>query len=106
LKILKSLDLDIANPDYVSGKKEERPLEGLTFVITGTLPRPRKEVEDLIESNGGHAASAVSASTDYLLVGAEPGSKLQKAKALGVKTLPYEDLLKLIEERTGDPRLF
>ena len=48
------------------------PLEGLTFVITGALPKSRKEVEDLIEANGGHAASAVSASTSFLVAGEDP----------------------------------
>jgi DNA ligase (NAD+) len=106
LDALKAWGLKITNPDYAAAKQDERPLERLTFVVTGTLPKPRKEVEDLIESNGGHAASAVSASTDYLVVGKDPGSKFEKARSLGVKTLSYEDLLKLIEERKGNPRLF
>ncbi len=106
LNTLGDLGLKITNPDYAADREEERPLEGLTFVITGTLPKPRKEVEDLLESNGGHTASAVSASTDYLLVGTDPGSKLQKAEALGVRAISYEDLLKLVKERSGNPRLF
>jgi DNA ligase (NAD+) len=106
LDALKARGLKITNPDYAAGKEEERPLERLTFVITGTLPKPRKEVEDLIGSNGGHAASVVSASTDYLVVGKDPGSKFEKARSLRVKTLSYEGLLKLIEERKGSPRLF
>ncbi len=106
LETLKALGLKVGNPDFVSGKEEDKPLSGLTFAITGTLPRPRKEVEDLIESSGGHASSSVSAGTDYLVVGEEPGSKLQKAKELGVRTVSYEDLVRLIEERTGNPRLF
>lgn len=95
LKTLKSLGLEISNPDFEGRKAERRPLEGLTFVITGTLPRPRKEVEDLIESMGGHASGSVSKKTDYLVVGEEPGSKLTKAGALGVKTISYEELLKM-----------
>ncbi|MDH5768713.1 MAG: NAD-dependent DNA ligase LigA [Nitrospirota bacterium] len=101
IKILKTLEdfgLKISNPDYASGKKEESPIEGLTFVITGTLPKPRKEVEDLIELHGGYVSSSVSASTDYLVLGEEPGSKLQKAKAFGVKTISYNELLKIIEQ--------
>jgi DNA ligase (NAD+) len=78
----------------------------LTFVITGTLPKPRKEVEEVIESQGGHISSAVSSATNYLVAGENAGSKLQKAKALGVKTLSYDSLLKLIEEKTGHPKLF
>ncbi len=106
LETLKALGLKIGNPDFVSGKEEEKPLAGLTFVITGTLPRPRKEVEDVIESYGGHAASSVSAGTDYLVVGEDAGSKLRKAKELGVRTISYEALARLIEEKSGEPRLF
>ncbi|HXX58204.1 MAG TPA: NAD-dependent DNA ligase LigA [Thermodesulfovibrionales bacterium] len=99
LKSLTSLGLNISNPDFVSGKKGEMPLGGLTLVITGSLPRSRKEVEDLIEKNGGHTSSAVSAKTDYLLLGEDPGSKLEKAKGLGVKTISYEDLLAMVKRQ-------
>jgi DNA ligase (NAD+) len=103
-----SLGLDIWNPDYAKGKEEDLPLSlsGLTFVITGSLPKPRKEVEEMIAKEGGHPSSALSAKTDFLIVGEEPGSKLQKAEALGVKTIPYSDLLKLIEEKSSHPKLF
>jgi DNA ligase (NAD+) len=107
LDALTRLGLRIKNPDLISAKKKEKlALEGLTFVITGTLPRPRKEVEDLIETSGGHASSAVSASTDYLVAGEEPGSKLRKAQELGVKVISYQDLVEMIEKKTADPRLF
>jgi DNA ligase (NAD+) len=101
LKTLKSLGLKITNPDY-EGKgtgKEKKPLESLTFVITGTLPQPRNEVEELIESLGGHATSLVSKSTDYVVGGENPGSKLQKAQTLKVKTISYDELLKIIKQR-------
>ncbi len=101
LKMLKSLGLKLTNPDF-EGKgtgKEKRSLEGLTIVITGTLPKPRDELEDLIESLGGHASSAVSKSTDYVIIGESPGSKLQKARSFGVKTISYDELLELIEQR-------
>jgi len=106
LEALESHGLRLTNPDFVSGTEEKRPLEGLTFVITGTLPKPRAEVEDLIGANGGHASSALSASTDYLVVGEDPGSKLRKAKTLGVKTISYDELMKMIEKWTKSPRLF
>ena len=106
LEALRRHGLRISNPDFISGKKEENPLAGLTFVITGILPKPRKEVEDLVELNGGHAASSVSASTAYLIVGENPGSKLQKAASLKVKTITYDELLRIIEERSRAPRLF
>ncbi len=98
LDTLKKLGLKISNPDYVAGeKKEKRPLDGLTIVVTGTLPQPRPEVEDLIESMGGHAAGSVSKNTDYLVAGDDPGSKLEKAKTLGVKTITYEKLMKMVK---------
>jgi DNA ligase (NAD+) len=106
LDSLKALGLKIANADFVGKAQGGLPLEGLTFVITGSLSRPRKEVEDMIEASGGHTSSAVSASTSYLVVGEEPGSKLQKAKTLGVKTISLEELLKIIEDRSRSPRLF
>jgi DNA ligase (NAD+) len=106
LESLESFGLKIANPDFTTGKKEALALEGLTFVITGTLPNARKEVEDLIESNGGRQSSSISASTDYLVIGKDPGSKLQKAKTLGVKTISYDELIKMIEGKGGNPRLF
>jgi len=106
LESLKSLGLKITNPDFISEKKGGAPLEDLTFVVTGIMPKSRKEVEDLIEANGGHAASAVSGSTSFLVVGEEPGSKLAKAKLLGVKTISYNELLKMIEKKPGNPRLF
>ena len=53
----------------------------------------------MIESLGGHAASSISRSTDYLVAGEDPGSKLQKAEALGVKKISYEEFLKVIEKK-------
>ena len=103
LDTLMKLGLEIRNRDYVSGKKEAKALENLTIVITGTLPKPRKEVSDLIERGGGHVSSTISGSTDYLLVGEEPGSKLEKAKSLGVKTITYNEFLKLTEK--GDDKI-
>ncbi len=98
LDTLKKLGLKISNPDYVAGEKEEKgPLDGLTIVLTGTLPQPRPEVEDLIESMGGHAAGSVSRKTDYVVAGEDAGSKLEKAKALGVKTITYEELMKMVK---------
>ncbi|HXX53497.1 MAG TPA: helix-hairpin-helix domain-containing protein, partial [Thermodesulfovibrionales bacterium] len=106
LKTLQSLGLKLTNPDFSSKAKGGRPLEGLTFVITGILPRPRKEIEDLIESNGGHPVSSVSLQTNYLVAGKSPGSKLKKASGLGVKTISYEELLTLVTQKTEKPKLF
>ena len=102
LQALQALGLMLTNPDFeTEAREEKKPLAGLTFVITGTLAEPRKEVEDLIESLGGHNVSSVSKSTSFLVVGEDAGSKLQKATSLGVKTISYGELLALIEERGG-----
>lgn len=101
LKALQALGLGLTNPDFETEAEEKKPLDGLTFVITGTLPKPRKEVEDFIESLGGHSASSISKSASFLVVGEDAGSKLQKATSLGVKTISYDELLALIEESKG-----
>jgi len=75
------------------------PLEGLTFVITGTLPTmSREEALALIVRNGGKVTGSVSSRTDYLLVGHNPGaSKYRKAQSLDVPRLSETDLLEMIE---------
>jgi DNA ligase (NAD+) len=68
---------------------------GLTVVITGTLPTlSRKEATELVESQGGHVASSVSRSTSFVVAGAEAGSKLEKARALGIETIDEAELLR------------
>jgi DNA ligase (NAD+) len=79
-----------------------QPLAGLTFVITGTLPSlSRSEAKKLVESHGGKVTGSVSGSTDYLVLGKEPGSKLDQAKKRGVPTLSEEGLRQLIAERAA-----
>ncbi len=72
-------------------------ITGKTFVLTGTLTKPRGEVETLIESLGGKTSSSVSKNTDYVLAGESAGSKLDKARVLGVRIIneeEFNDLLK------------
>lgn len=70
------------------GAAREGPLNGLSFVVTGRLDRfSRDHAESLIKANGGHVTGSVSKKTDYLVVGADPGSKLAKASSLGTKLL-------------------
>jgi len=75
------------------GTAEEHPeFAGRTFVVTGTLENyTRRDIEDLIETLGGRATSSVSGNTDYLVVGENPGSKLDDAEELGVRTLSEEE---------------
>jgi len=75
------------------------PLEGLTIVLTGTLSRPRPEIRRRLEELGAKVSSSVSSKTDYLVAGPGAGSKLEKAKSLGVSVLDEEGLETLITER-------
>ena len=75
-----------------------KPLAGKTFVITGTLPTlSRDEAKDLLEAAGAKVAGSVSKKTDYLVAGAEAGSKLDKARELGVAILDEAGLMRLLE---------
>jgi len=95
LKKLRKAGIRIENPDHEKGSEGRGVFDGMTFVVTGTLPVPRGEVETFIENNGGHAASSVSKKTDYVVAGEKAGSKLEKAQKLGVRVISYEELLKL-----------
>jgi len=87
-------------PVVNAGEKSGTALSGLTFVITGTLPTlTREEAEELIAENGGKATSSVSRNTSFLLLGENPGSKLEKAKKLGIKIIDEREFLDLIRSR-------
>jgi len=75
----------------------EGPLAGKTFVITGTLPNLSREVAtERLEAAGAKVTNSVSKKTDYLVLGAEPGSKLAKAEKLGTEILDEDGLLALL----------
>lgn len=78
-------------------KEVSRVLEGMTFVITGTLEgMTRSEAGELIKSHGGEVSTSVSGKTRYLLAGEKAGSKLDRAEELGVEIIGLEELFKLI----------
>jgi DNA ligase (NAD+) len=80
--------------------KASNTLNGMTFVITGTLPTfSRDDAKALIESHGGKVTDSVSKKTSYLVLGESPGSKFDKAKSLGVKIIGEDELRKLVAEK-------
>ncbi len=82
-------------------QKKEGALSGLTFVITGTLPTlSRDGVKDFVEGNGGKVVDSVSRKTSYLVLGENPGSKLDKAKSLDVKIINESQLKELTTRDT------
>lgn len=77
---------------------EDNRFEGMTFVLTGTLPTmKRDEASAIIEKFGGKTSGSVSKKTTYVLAGEEAGSKLTKAKELGIKIISENDLLEMIK---------
>lgn len=80
----------------ISKRSTTGPLSGFSFVITGTLPVKREEAQILIEKNGGKILSSVSSKLSFLVVGDDPGSKVEKAQGLGVKIISWDDLLNMV----------
>jgi len=75
------------------------PLAGLTFVLTGTLSRPRPEVQRLLEAAGARVVDSVSRKTSFVVVGSDPGSKATKAAERGVAVLDETGLAALLGEK-------
>jgi len=91
--------LQVAGLQFATNKATAapQPLLGLTFVLTGTLSRPRAQVEEWITARGGRTASSVSRKTSYVVTGENPGSKRDKAARLEVPILTEEAMYRLIE---------
>jgi len=83
-----------------TGTRKERGTKfaGKTFALTGTLSLPRDQVKKTIEAAGGRVSGSVSKKTDYVIAGTDAGSKLDKAKQLGVTVIGEKDLANLLED--------
>lgn len=90
-------EIQKAGVRFAKSAKGSGGLSGKTFVITGTLPVPRPEVQDLIEKNGGRVSSSVSKKTNYLVAGEDAGSKLEKAQELEIEILDWDKLQALLD---------
>lgn len=98
LYVLKRLKEYGVNPKSVVEVNNHQPLLGKTIVVTGTLNSlSRSEANELIEKNGGKTSSSVSKKTSYVLAGSEAGSKLTKAKELGIQVINEEEFFELIK---------
>uniref|UniRef100_A0A7C4TXJ7 DNA ligase n=1 Tax=Caldisericum exile TaxID=693075 RepID=A0A7C4TXJ7_9BACT len=96
-KVIDKLVKAGVNTKEVVEEHKEAPLKGLTFVFTGTLKSfTRSEASEIVERLGGMVSDTVSKKVDYLVVGEDPGSKLEKAKKLGIKIINEDEFKKLI----------
>lgn len=101
-RILERLEAYGVNMEQEEATGQAATLEGLTFVITGTLPSmDRKEAAALIEAHGGKVTGSVSKKTNYLLAGENAGSKLTKAQDLGIEILTEEELKTMLTQENA-----
>jgi DNA ligase (NAD+) len=97
LRRMKELGIEPKSEKASVRKTAELSLTGKTFVLTGTLPSmTREEATEQIEALGGHVTASVSKRTDYVLAGAEPGSKYDKAKELGIRIIDEPEFRKML----------
>ncbi len=93
---LREAGLNLKNEKTASAESNDN-FKGKTFVLTGTLEKyKREQAQELIENGGGKVSSSVSKKTDYVLAGADPGSKLEKAMSLGVKVIDESEFEKML----------
>lgn len=99
LERIKQLGIEPKSEKVSATKMSNLPLAGKTFVLTGTLPSmTRDDASAKIEALGGHVSGSVSRKTDYVLAGNEAGSKLDKAKELGVKIIDEKEFRRMLEQ--------
>jgi DNA ligase (NAD+) len=97
-KVIERLRAAGIDPQHARQEAVSNRLAGQSFVFTGTLARrSREEAGELVGRHGGKVVSSVSKNTDYVVVGADPGSKYDKAKTLGVRTLTEDEFDALLE---------
>jgi DNA ligase (NAD+) len=99
--MLAKLEKAGVKPEAPAVVEAEQPLAGATFVFTGTLSIPRAEAEQMVARLGGRATSSVGKTTDYVVAGDDPGSKLDKAKKLGVTVLDESQFHDLVKRHGG-----
>lgn len=98
-EIIKKLKKKNVRFDIVEEIKNDTPFSGKTFVITGTLENyERSQAEALIRGLGGHPSGSVSKKTNYVIAGESAGSKLEKARELGIPVLTEKDFRKMLEQ--------
>ncbi len=96
LRRMKELGIEPSSEKISAAKAATLPFAGKVFVLTGTLPTmTREEASAKIEAFGGKVSGSVSGNTDFVLAGAEAGSKLEKAQKLGVKIVDESEFLKM-----------
>jgi len=94
----------LENPKLKKATNEESKLNGKTFVITGTLSKPREDFKEIIENLGGKVSGSVSSKTDYLLLGESENGKVSTkeatAKKLGVQIISEAEFRKLVAKKS------
>lgn len=99
IDLIQKLKQAKVNMKKIEEEEVEQVLQGKNFVLTGSLEKySRKEASDIIEKLGGKTSGSVSKKTDYVLAGEDAGSKLEKAKELGIAILTEEEFEQMIKE--------
>ncbi|MEE6206905.1 MAG: NAD-dependent DNA ligase LigA [Alphaproteobacteria bacterium] len=98
LKVIENLRKYVMIEDYVNEEISDSPLSGKTVVFTGTLEKlTRAEAKSLAQKFGAKVAGSVSGHTDYVIIGADAGSKAKKAAELGIKTLNEDEFIEMVK---------